>query len=168
MDSENRFFVFFEKILSFFQRAYCENNTQFYSINIFLRRKHKKVYYITNMKTPKEQRSIFSQRLIELRKAKGMTQHDLAKALELPRDRVGYFEAKATNPTADSLQKLARFFNVPVDYLLGTEDLPTGKKPGPDSDLEKRFKELQKLPRSQQKTALTVLDGLLSQFKKTS
>ncbi len=112
------------------------------------------------MRTTDKPKSIFSQRLIELRKEQGLTQADLADQLQIDRNRVAYYEAKASNPTVESIQPLADFFNVSVDYFFENE-VKRGR-PGPDSQLEQRINRLKNLPRAQQKTVIAMLDGLLS------
>ena len=62
------------------------------------------------MRTTDKTKSIFSQRLIELRKEQGLTQAELADQLNIDRNRVAYYEAKAVNPTVESIQPLADFF----------------------------------------------------------
>ena len=62
---------------------------------------------------------IFAERLLELRKEKGISQAALAKALEVSYAVVCYWETDRSEPTAPNLVKLADFFEVTVDYLLG-------------------------------------------------
>ena len=62
---------------------------------------------------------IFAERLLELRKEKGISQSALAKALEVSYAVVCYWETDRSEPTAPNLVKLADFFEVTVDYLLG-------------------------------------------------
>jgi transcriptional regulator with XRE-family HTH domain len=105
-------------------------------------------------------KSMFSERLIKLRKAKGLSQEQLAAALHIPRHKIAYFETKAANPTADSLSLLANYFGVPVSHFIEQEDAAARKR-GPESELEARFKKLRELPKSQQRTVLAMLDGLI-------
>lgn len=57
----------------------------------------------------------------ELRKARGMTQSDLAKQLNTSTSNVSGWECGKWQPDNDALIKLAELFNVSVDYLLGAE-----------------------------------------------
>lgn len=59
--------------------------------------------------------SIFKQ----LRLAKGYTQEELAKALKISRSRVGMYETGARKPDFETLELIADFFNVDINYLLG-------------------------------------------------
>ena len=118
------------------------------------------------MSTKEKQKSLFSRRFIELRKSRGLTQVQLAKKLGIGRDQVAYYEAKAKNPTADTLSNFARFFNVSPDFFLLDDD-ELKSKPGPDSLLEQKIKQLKALPRAQQKTVIAMIDGVLDSFQKS-
>ena len=65
---------------------------------------------------------VFSQRLLELRKEKGISQATLAKQLEVSFAVICYWETNKSEPTAPNLVKIADYFNVSVDYLLGRVD----------------------------------------------
>ena len=64
----------------------------------------------------------FSKRLIELRTEKGISQKELAKILEVSSSNISYWEQNKGEPIASNIVKLAKFFNVSTDYLLGLED----------------------------------------------
>lgn len=63
--------------------------------------------------------NIFSSRLISLRKEKGITQEDLAKALYKKRSTISGYETEGKEPDFQTLGELAKYFSVSVDYLLG-------------------------------------------------
>lgn len=65
---------------------------------------------------------MFSKRLAELRKAKNMTQNDFAKAFNIATGTIGMWESGKREPNYEMIQKIADFFDVTVDYLLGRED----------------------------------------------
>ena len=68
---------------------------------------------------------MFSTRLKELRSEKKITQEQLASIIGVERSSIGKYEGKtAVIPSADVLKKLADFFNVSVDYLLGRVEEP--------------------------------------------
>ena len=59
-------------------------------------------------------------RIKELREKRGISQADIARRVHLTRSAVGYYETgKRGVSNNKTWQKLADFFNVPVDYLLG-------------------------------------------------
>ena len=65
---------------------------------------------------------IFAERLLELRKEKGISQATLAKHLEVSYAVVCYWETDRSEPTAPNLVKIADYFETSVDYLLGRKD----------------------------------------------
>ena len=67
--------------------------------------------------------SSFSDRLKELRKTKGVTQKQIADAVGVAERNYRRYEANH-NPNVDTLNKLADYFNVSTDYLLGRTDNP--------------------------------------------
>jgi repressor LexA len=60
-------------------------------------------------------------RLKELREMRGLYQGDIAKILGISTPAYSYYESGKRNMSAETAQKLARFFNVSVDYLLGSD-----------------------------------------------
>lgn len=63
-----------------------------------------------------------AEKLKMLRELKGMSQADCAKALGL--DRTTYVKYENGGSVRRNVEKLARFFNVSTDYLLGNTDNP--------------------------------------------
>jgi len=66
----------------------------------------------------------FSDRVRELRKSKNMTQRQMADALSITERSYQRYEADNT-PNIETLLKLAEYFNVSTDYILGVSDDPT-------------------------------------------
>lgn len=60
-------------------------------------------------------------RLKELRKLYGVSQEKLAKEISVSRSTVAMWEAKKSQPDNETLSRIANFFNVTTDYLLGNE-----------------------------------------------
>ena len=63
----------------------------------------------------------FSDRLKELRKAKGVTQRQMADLLGIAERNYQRYETGVVDPTSSNAMKLADFFEVPTDYLLGRD-----------------------------------------------
>lgn len=61
-------------------------------------------------------------RLREIREAKGMSQIEAAKQLNVSRQSYNFYENGKRDPDTQTLQRMAEFFNVSVDYLLGRDD----------------------------------------------
>lgn len=62
-------------------------------------------------------------RIKELRTEFGITQADLAKLLKISDRAVGYYEKGEREPDNGTLIKIAEYFKVSVDYLLGRTDI---------------------------------------------
>ncbi|OUQ18188.1 hypothetical protein B5E80_18230 [Flavonifractor sp. An135] len=67
---------------------------------------------------------ILAQRLLALRKEHDKKQTELAKALGLSISAYCRYEYGEREPTASTIVRMARYFNVSSDYLLGLRDEP--------------------------------------------
>ncbi|PRR86012.1 helix-turn-helix domain-containing protein [Clostridium luticellarii] len=61
--------------------------------------------------------------LKELRYEKDVKQEDVAKAIGISKSGYGYYEQGRSMPDPEMLLKLAKYFNVSADYLLGNTDI---------------------------------------------
>lgn len=73
---------------------------------------------------------MFPERLKELRKEKGMTQIDLAKALGVSSGTVAMWETGKRKPSFEMFDRLTALFDRRIDYILGTTDDPSSLKAG--------------------------------------
>lgn len=64
----------------------------------------------------------FKDRIRLLRKAKGLSQFEVAKAINVTKNAITNYEAGVREPDYDTLIKLAEFFGETSDYLLGLTD----------------------------------------------
>lgn len=67
-------------------------------------------------------RNLFRERLKSLRTDKGIGQNLLAKELDLSNASINYWETGKQEPCAEAIFKLAQYFDVSSDYLLGLVD----------------------------------------------
>ena len=67
----------------------------------------------------------FHEKLQDLRKAKGLTQEELASALFVSRTAISKWESGRGYPNIDSLKAIAAFFKVTVDELLSGDEVLT-------------------------------------------
>ena len=65
----------------------------------------------------------FNEKLQLLRKQKGLTQEELAKALYVSRTAVSKWESGRGYPNIDTIKNIAKYFNLTVDELLSGEEL---------------------------------------------
>ena len=75
---------------------------------------------------------LMTDRLSKLRQQKNMSRKAVAAALQLDQTTYGNYELGKRQPSLDTLDRLADFFDVSIDYLFGRTDDPTppnAKKP---------------------------------------
>lgn len=90
----------------------------------------------------------FEEKLISLRKSKGLSQEELAEYLGVSRQAISRWEAGSSTPDMTNLLGICEYFRVSSDYLIhddydSDEDIPIAKKK--DSDIraaKSRQKEL--------------------------
>ncbi|MGN1221744.1 MAG: helix-turn-helix domain-containing protein [Christensenellales bacterium] len=65
---------------------------------------------------------VFADRFRELRQETGLAQDKLALELKIGKSTVSYYETERSEPTISVLNKIADYFDVSTDYLLGRTD----------------------------------------------
>ena len=65
-------------------------------------------------------------RIKELRKQHKLTQEELGSIINVQKAAISKYELERATPSTDILKKLADYFNVTTDYLLGRTDQPQG------------------------------------------
>lgn len=66
----------------------------------------------------------FAERLYELRESANLKQVELAQQINLKSSAISKYEKGLTQPSVDTLIKLAEIFSVSIDYLIGVSDIP--------------------------------------------
>ena len=66
----------------------------------------------------------FADRVVHLRKTRGLTQKQLAMDMGLSEIGIQNYEGRRRKPAYDVLISLADFFGVSIDYLVGRTDNP--------------------------------------------
>lgn len=67
---------------------------------------------------------MFGERIAELRNKRGLSQYALAEKLGFSRGKLANYEQGTRQPDYETLKKIANFFDVTTDYLLGVTDNP--------------------------------------------
>ncbi|ODA41077.1 helix-turn-helix domain-containing protein [Desulfosporosinus sp. BG] len=68
---------------------------------------------------------MFPDRLSTLRTSKGLTHQEMADMLGITRQAYSNYEAGKREPDHDTLRRLAEFFMISTDYLLGHDNVKT-------------------------------------------
>ena len=87
----------------------------------------------------------FSEKLLDLRKSRGMSQEELAEKLEVSRQAVSRWEQGSAMPDMINLSKISKLFGVTADYLINDEitsdsEVPIVRKT--ENDMKKRGREI--------------------------
>lgn len=87
-------------------------------------------------------------RIRDLREDRDLRQSDVANATGIDQKTISNYETGKTNPDSFAVIKLAEFFGVSTDYLLGVEkansDLVSDAEKKPE-DIKKRVAELEQI-----------------------
>lgn len=67
----------------------------------------------------------FIEKIDELLKQKGVSAHKMSLELELNKNAVSAWRDRGTVPSGDTISKLADYFEVSTDYLLGRTENPS-------------------------------------------
>jgi transcriptional regulator with XRE-family HTH domain len=98
----------------------------------------------------------FPARLIQLRKAAGLTQQTLSETAELHVNQIRRYEAGTAQPTLEALIRLAKALHVSLDTLVFEDD-----ERGPDEEFKLRFEALTQLDAGERAVVRELLDGML-------
>lgn len=101
-----------------------------------------------------------AQRLVSLRKQKGLTQQALADSIGLHITQVKRYEAGTSQPSLEALKKIARTLRVTTDSLIFEPD-----ELEPDADLRLQFKAVSDMPEQEQQVVKQLLEGMIIKYE---
>ncbi len=106
----------------------------------------------------------FGERLVAIRKARGLTQVQLAEAAGTTQRAVSYYETEAGFPPAPAVIQLAKALQVSTDELLGVKAPKVERLNGNAETrrLWKRFQQVTSLPEKDQKAVIRLINSLVS------
>jgi len=104
-------------------------------------------------------------RLAAFRRAAGLSQGELAKALGVTQSSVAYWETTAKPPRSEILSKMAGALGVRVEDLLGDGPLRAVRRPGPVGKLQRVFEQASALSRRDQELVAQFVATLVEQRK---
>jgi len=114
---------------------------------------------------PQEEKKFFAElgaRVAELRKGLGLTQQQLADALDTTQQQVASYEVARLRIPASMLPRLAWVLGVTLETLIGDEQRPAAKR-GPAPKLQQQLERLSALPKPKQRAVIEVLEAMLAQ-----
>ena len=99
-------------------------------------------------------------KIMTLRKKLNLSQSELAKKVEVSRTIIGNYERNENPPSIDILLKIAKTFDVSVDYLIGEGSLSTY-----DKEVLKRINDIEHLPNEDKEHIFYLIDNLVKAAK---
>lgn len=107
----------------------------------------------------------FGERLVALRKARGLTQVQLAEAIGSTQRAISYYENEASYPPAPVVADLAGGLGVTIDELMGAKKLAKAAQKPMDAEtrrLWKKFQQVLSLPERDQRAVMRLLNSLVA------
>jgi transcriptional regulator with XRE-family HTH domain len=106
--------------------------------------------------------SSFGERLQNFRKARGLTQVQLAEAAETTQRAVSFYETEAGFLPAHAVISLAKALNVTTDELLLSLKPPKAAPVEDHSEARRQWKRLQLMPERDQKAFVRLINSLIA------
>lgn len=107
--------------------------------------------------------------LLELRKNAGLTQTELARAIDVPQTTIADWEWSASPPRAEVLPRLALALGVRIeDILIQGQPKSVPQRPGPVGEVQQAFERVRRLPRSQQRKIVETVLALIDRYENRS
>lgn len=119
----------------------------------------------TVMAISNEEREFFialGERIATLRKARGITQVQLAETLGVSQQTIQAYEVGRRRIQVSTLPIVARTLTVSLEALFGERN-QAARKRGPISRLQQQIEAISQLPRTQQRFVTQMLDNVLVQ-----
>lgn len=107
-----------------------------------------------------KEKETLGQRLARLRRARGMTQVELAQQVGLSQPNISEYERDTFRPNSDTLLAVAQALKVSADELLGHR-VSSKQQPYVSRKLLRRMEQIEKLPATDQRTLLKTIDHFL-------
>ena len=102
------------------------------------------------------------ERIKELRKAKKLTQSQLAEIVGMSYIQIGRYETQKSNPSSEVLQKLANALDTSTDFLMQGDSDEIISAQLTDKELLKQFKQVEQLNSDDKHLIKTFIDAFLT------
>ena len=99
------------------------------------------------------------ERLIALRKERGLTQQQMAEAIGIHVNSLKKYESGQAQPSLDVLKKIALALHVSSDFLLFEHER------GPSNELALQFEAVSQLPPEERGVVMEVLESLIIKYQ---
>lgn len=102
------------------------------------------------------------ERVAQLRRARGITQVQLAEALEVSQQTVQSYEVGRRRIPVSTLRLLAKTLSVSLDELMA-EGEHGPRKRGPVPQIQRHLERISQLPKPKQRAVMDVIEAMLAQ-----
>lgn len=101
----------------------------------------------------------FQERLIQIRKKRGLSQEELATMIGTQGPAIGRYERGGAKPTIEVATKLANALQVSLDYLVGNNSIEL------DNEMIKRIEQVSLMEDEDKKMIYTFLDSFIDKAR---
>lgn len=120
---------------------------------------------LSHMTTSDDEQTFFAglgERVAQLRKARNITQVQLAQALQVSQQTVQSYEVGRRRIPVSTLRLLAKTLGVSLDELMA-EGEHAPRKRGPVSQIQHHMERIHQLPKPKQRMLMEMIDAVLAQ-----
>jgi len=103
------------------------------------------------------------QRIAEQRKARNITQVELAATLGIAQQTMAHYEGGVSRIAVETLTELANALSIQVEDLIGSSNKRATSKRGPAPKLQQQLEQLSRLPKDKQRLVSQVIESVLAQ-----
>jgi transcriptional regulator with XRE-family HTH domain len=103
----------------------------------------------------------FGEKISKLKKAKKLSQIELANLTGISRDAISKYERGDVLPSVEYAKRIADALGVSLDFLVSNSE----QEEALDNEAVKRIKAIQNLPPQEKEKILSVVDALIRDFK---
>lgn len=106
------------------------------------------------------------QRLAEQRKARGITQVQLAERLGVAQQTLAHYEGGTVRIGVEALAQAAEVLETTLEELLGTQTKRAAGKRGPQPKIAQQLEQIRSLPVNKQRMVTQMIDAVLAQAER--
>lgn len=107
----------------------------------------------------------FGEKLAAVRKERGYSQAEAAKAIQVEKSRISNWENNKGKPTLDNIMALSKFLGVSIDYLVFENVPQEGVEAINDFELYEYFRKTENLPPEKKQAIRDHVDALVFKEK---
>ena len=100
------------------------------------------------------------EKIILLRKRDNLSQAQLAKSIGASRTIIGNYERNTNTPSIEMMLKIAKTFDVSIDYIVGEGNLANF-----DKDVLKRIEDIENLDNDTKNKLFFLIDNVIQNYK---